>query len=335
MKHDNIYMRRAIELAQLGQGKTRPNPMVGALLVCQGRIIGEGYHHEWGKPHAEVMAVGSVRPDDRPLLKECTLYVSLEPCSHHGKTPPCADLIVREGIPRVVVAQLDPYPEVAGRGIERLRRAGVEVVVGVEEGEARRLNSAFNSVHSFGRPYTLLKWAESADGYMDAARGIGEGLPFVFSSPYRQRLVHRTRRNYQAILVGARTALQDNPSLTNRYWLREAQPIRIVLDWSLSLPSDLRLFTDATSPTWVIYDKTLVATKPEDSGHIHYYGIACEAGRAALQVQELLQSKGINSLMVEGGSKTLQSFIDSEAYDEIRCERSRLPLGDGVASPRL
>lgn len=333
MNYHNIYMQRAIELAQLAQGYTGDNPMVGAVLVHEGRIIGEGYHQRWGEAHAEVMAVHSVREENKHLLPHSTLYVSLEPCSHHGKTPPCANLIIRSGIPRVVVAQLDPYPEVSGRGIRRLQEAGIEVITGCMELEARQLNKGFNTRYLYQRPYVLLKWAESADGYIDALRNIGEGVPIIFSSSYRQRIVHRCRRNYQAILIGARTARQDNPSLTNRYWGTK-QPIRIVLDWDLSLPANLTLFTDELSATWVIYDEARVQAIPQAQGHIRYLPLRSPARERAKALLELLHSEGIHSLFVEGGAKTLQMFIDEALYDEIRCERSPIRLSQGVAAPR-
>lgn len=329
MKPNNIYMRRALELASLGSGTAQPNPMVGAVLVHEGRIIGEGYHHRYGEPHAEVMAIASVRDKDRPLLGESTLYVTLEPCSHYGKTPPCAELIVRTGIPRVVVAQLDPFPLVAGHGIELLRRAGIEVELGCMEDEARELNKAFNHRHEHARPYILLKWAESEDGYMDAHREDQGTAPILFSSPYQNRLVHRLRRDYQAILVGANTARLDNPSLTNRYW-GERQPIRIILDWRLSLDSNLKVFTDGIAPTWVIYDDALsLGNVQQASEQIRYI----PSPPCIESVVQRLAQEGINSLLVEGGSRTLNLFIERGLYDELQCEKSSIRLGSGVLAP--
>lgn len=332
MQH-NIYMQRAIELAQLARGYTHTNPMVGAVIVHEGRILGEGYHHRWGEAHAEVIAIRSVRPEDKALLRQATLYVSLEPCAHYGKTPPCAELIIHSGIPRVVVAQLDPYPEVAGRGVQMLRDAGVEVIIDCLRQEALMLNKGFNTRYRYGRPYILLKWAESADGYIDANRAMGEGEPVIFSSAYRQRIVHRCRRDYQAILIGAKTALQDNPSLTNRHW-GKTQPIRIVLDWQLSLPPSLKLFNDREAMTWFIYDKTQVKVVPPKAEYLRYIGIAPEGGSRLQALLALLTEEGIYSLFVEGGAKTLQMFIDEALYDELRCERSLLSLGSGVPAPR-
>lgn len=335
MKSDNIYMRRALELASLARGYTESNPMVGAVIVHDGRIIGEGYHHRYGEAHAEVRALESVAYEDKPLLRQSTVYVSLEPCAHYGKTPPCATRLIREGVARVVVAQLDPYPEVSGRGVAMLREAGIEVELGCCEAEARELNKAFNRRYELSRPYVLLKWAESADGYLDAIRPLGEGVPIIFSSPYRQRIVHRTRRDYQAILIGAKTAVQDNPSLTNRYWGKK-QPIRIVLDRRLSLPQGLKLFTDGQAPTWVLYDSRLGrAIERQDTEWLEYCPLELDEGREIEQILGYLADRGINSVFVEGGGKTLQMFVDADLYDEIRYERSPIVLGDGVPAPRV
>lgn len=334
MKEDNIYMRRALELATLGVGQVYSNPMVGAVLVYQGRIIGEGYHHRYGEPHAEVMAIRSVAECDLDRLVDSTLYVTLEPCSHYGKTPPCAELIIRHRISRVVIAQLDPYPEVAGRGIALLKAAGIEVQVGCLEAEARQLNKAFNTRYQMGRPYVLLKWAESDDGYMDLKRPPRSGQAVLFSSPYQQRLVHKLRREYQAIMVGAATALQDDPSLTNRYW-GEVQPIRIILDLGLSLPQDLRVFCDNLSPTWVIYDRSRVPEAKNTKPQVRYIGLDLSLGNTAEIILDFLASEGINSLLVEGGGKTLSLFAHSGCYDQIQRERSCLRLGSGVPAPCL
>ncbi len=244
------YMRRALELAALGQGQTGTNPMVGAVLVHEGRIIGEGYHHGYGQPHAEVMAVRSVT--EPKLLGEATLYVTLEPCAHYGKTPPCAELICTVGIPHVVVATLDPFPEVAGRGIERLRRAGIEVTLGVLETEAWALNAPFFTAHTLHRPFVTLKWAQSLDAFMDSPRQDRSIAPVTFSSPLQQRSVHRARMEHEAILVGYRTALLDDPQLSNRLWYGRS-PLRVVLDPQLQLPPELRLFADAGAPTLIVH----------------------------------------------------------------------------------
>ena len=223
---DAVFMRRCLQLASLGRGHVSPNPMVGAVVVHRGQIIGEGYHRCYGQPHAEVNAINSVR--DAGLLPECTLYVSLEPCSHYGKTPPCADLIVQKKIPRVVVGCLDPFPKVSGQGVARLREAGVEVVTGVLEEECKALNRTFMTCQIDERPFVTLKWAQSRDGYIDRIRKPGEPAIRI-SDDVSSVWVHRLRAEADAILVGTNTAVADNPSLTTRLWYGRS-PLRIVLD---------------------------------------------------------------------------------------------------------
>ncbi|MGM9734619.1 MAG: bifunctional diaminohydroxyphosphoribosylaminopyrimidine deaminase/5-amino-6-(5-phosphoribosylamino)uracil reductase RibD [Prevotella sp.] len=221
---DIIYMRRCLQIAANGRQNARPNPMVGAVIVCDDRIIGEGYHVRCGEGHAEVNAFASVKPEDEHLLAQSTIYVSLEPCSHYGKTPPCADLIVSKGVKRVVVGCVDPFAEVSGRGINKLRDAGIEVRVGVLEEECRRLNNRFMTFNEKHRPYIILKWAQSQDGYMDK-----DFMPYTFSTPFTQMLSHKLRAENDAILVGHTTALRDHPSLTVRTWWGK-NPMRLVLD---------------------------------------------------------------------------------------------------------
>ncbi|MCI5507015.1 MAG: bifunctional diaminohydroxyphosphoribosylaminopyrimidine deaminase/5-amino-6-(5-phosphoribosylamino)uracil reductase RibD [Prevotella sp.] len=221
---DIIYMRRCLQIAANGRLNARPNPMVGAVIVCGDRIIGEGYHVRCGEGHAEVNAFASVKPEDEHLLPQSTIYVSLEPCSHYGKTPPCADLIVSKGVKRVVVGCVDPFAEVSGRGINKLRDAGIEVRVGVLEDECRRLNSRFMTFNEKRRPYIILKWAQSMDGFMDS-----DFKPFAFSTPFTQMLSHKLRAENDAILVGHTTALRDKPSLTVRAWWGK-DPMRLILD---------------------------------------------------------------------------------------------------------
>ena len=231
------YMRRCIQLAQNGLCNAAPNPMVGAVIVCDGKIIGEGYHVRCGKAHAEVNAIRSVK--ETSLLKRSTIYVSLEPCSHHGKTPPCADLIIEKQIPRIVIGCQDPFSKVAGRGIQKLKDAGREVIVGVLEDECRHLIKRFITFHTLHRPYITLKWAESADGFIDLCRT--EGNPVILSTPLTSMLVHKKRAEHSAILVGTRTAKLDNPSLNVRNWYGRS-PIRLVIDRKQSLSPTLHLF---------------------------------------------------------------------------------------------
>ena len=236
------YMARCIELAKGGRGNVSPNPMVGAVVVHKGRIIGEGFHRKCGEAHAEVNAIASVK--DESLLKDSTIYVSLEPCSHYGKTPPCAELIIRKGIPRVVVGCLDPFPEVSGRGVRMLREAGVEVVTDVMEEEARALNKAFMTLQTKGRPYIILKWAQSEDGFIDRLRmDVLEPVT----------VVHKLRSEVAAIMVGTRTALLDNPSLNVRHWSGNS-PVRVVLDRRLVIPDSYRLL-DGSLRTLIFTEK--------------------------------------------------------------------------------
>lgn len=331
MIEDLLYMRRAIQLASLAQGDTTPNPLVGAVFVYEGRIIGEGYHHRSGEPHAEVMAVASVK--ERELLPKATLYVTLEPCAHYGKTPPCAELIVRERIPRVVVAMEDPFAQVAGRGLALLREAGVEVEVGLLREDAWRLNEPFLITQLKHRPWVTLKWAQSLDGYMDRLR-IDRSLPPVhFSSPIQRRKVHAVRQHHDAILVGYRTALLDDPQLTNRLWYGK-HPVRVVLDRKLELPLDLHLFTDGEAPTWVLH---LADAKPSEH-HLACPGVRYLPVSGDLHPQtilELLASEGIQSLLVEGGGATLQAFVDAGLYDEVCLEVASFALGQGSPAPVL
>ena len=303
---DEKYMRRCIQLARNGRCGAPPNPMVGAVIVHQGRIIGEGYHAKCGQAHAEVNAIRSVRRPE--LLPEATLYVSLEPCAHYGKTPPCADLIVEKGIRRIVIGCQDPFPKVDGRGIENLRQAGREVVVGVLEAECRELIRRFITFHTCKRPYVTLKWAQSTDGYIDHRRKEGEA-PARLSNVYTQMLVHKQRAEHTAIMVGTDTARLDNPRLDVRAWAGP-QPVRVVVDSNHRLPTGLHLFEDK-QPT-LTYDTRNLSLILAD-----------------------LYGRGLQSLLVEGGAKLLQSFIDAGLWDEIVVEEAPVRLEDGVEAPAL
>lgn len=316
------YMRRCLQLAALGRGHVSPNPMVGAVVVHKGKIIGEGYHRRCGEAHAEVNAIRSVKNEE--LLRESTIYVSLEPCSHYGKTPPCCKLIIEKQIPRVVMACFDPFPEVSGRGARMLREAGVEVITGVLEEEAIRLNAHFMTFQKLHRPYILLKWAQSSDGFIDRMRSCSES-PVLFSNAVTLMSVHRLRAEYDAILVGTRTALYDDPSLTVRYWSGK-NPLRLVIDRRLELPENLRLFSDG-NPTLVITEKI-----HEPSGNIEYLTVDFTKPIIPTLLQELFRRK-ISSLLVEGGAVLLQSFIDSDCWDEIRIEETPSELKNGVCAP--
>ena len=305
---DERYMRRALQLALNGREHAAPNPMVGAVVVFDGRIIGEGFHRQCGKPHAEVNAIASVRRPE--LLVRSTIYVTLEPCAHYGKTPPCAELIIRKRIPRVVVGCRDSFEKVDGKGISMLRAAGVEVEVGVLEQECLDLNRQFFTYHQKHRPFVTLKWAESADGMVDfLRRSAADGAAAQLSDATNQALVHRFRSRSDAILVGGRTALLDNPSLTTRHWPGRS-PLRVVIDSHGDLPADLRLF-----PARVF------RTAPGE-----------------LPLQEILSdlaTEGVQSLLVEGGPTLHQAFLDQGLWDEIRVEHCPQRLGKGVPAARV
>ena len=322
MTNDEKYMMRCIQLAQNGKLGAAPNPMVGAVVVCDGRIIGEGYHAKCGEAHAEVNAINSVK--DESLLRRSTLYVSLEPCAHYGKTPPCAKLIVSKGIPKVMIGCQDPFSKVAGKGIEILKQAGCEVVVGVLEKACQDLNKAFFTVQLKHRPFITLKWAQSADGFMDVERNDGE--PVKLSSPLTQLIAHKRRAEHQAIIVGTQTARLDNPSLNVRDWCGP-QPLRIVIDKDLTLPRHLHLF-DGSQPTLVVTEKNETIAGAMT--------LQVDFNQSILpQLMEELQRRNIQSLLVEGGSKLLQSFIDEGLWDEAYVEHCPQVLGHGILSPSL
>ena len=306
MEVDIKFMQRCIQLAQCGEAGAAPNPMVGAVVVCDGRIIGEGFHRRCGGPHAEVNAINSVK--EKHLLSRSTIYVSLEPCAHFGKTPPCADLIIQSGIPRVVIGCADPFAKVNGLGIKKLQEAGCEVVVGVLEKECQELNRRFFTFHKEHRPWVTLKWAQSKDGFIDRPRETNEE-PTHFSNILTQTLMHRLRARSGAILVGTRTALLDNPTLTTRLWTG-TNPLRLTIDRKGILPPTLHL-KDGSTPTVIYTNETLQ------------------------EILSDLYNRGIQTLLVEGGTKLLQSFIDAGLWDEARIETAPFCLGDGTQAPVL
>jgi len=316
-------MHRCLELARLGAGDVAPNPMVGAVLVHEGRIIGEGYHEVYGQAHAEVNCIASVREEDRGLISQSTIYVSLEPCAHFGKTPPCADLIIRERIPRVVVGCRDPFPQVDGKGIEKMRAAGISVEVGVLEKECVELNKRFFVFNMQHRPYIVLKWAQSMNGKI-----AGAGERVLISNAYTNRLVHKWRSEEASILVGTQTALMDDPALTVRLW-KGPNPVRLVMDRDLSLPSSLRVF-DGQVRT-VVFN----LMRHEEQGNLQYYQLAGDSSLVHQLAVALYQLK-ISSVLVEGGAAVLQSFIDEGYWDEARIiTNETLQIPDGLASPAL
>jgi diaminohydroxyphosphoribosylaminopyrimidine deaminase / 5-amino-6-(5-phosphoribosylamino)uracil reductase len=318
------YMHRCLQLARLGEGSVAPNPMVGAVLVYGDRIIGEGYHRRWGGPHAEVACIASVQEPDKVLIPESTMYVSLEPCAHFGKTPPCADMLVREGIRRVVIGCRDPFVAVNGKGIDKLQAAGVEVVLGILEAECRQLNRCFFTAHTRHRPWITLKWAQTADGFIAGP----QGRRVAISNAGTARFVHRLRAQHQSILVGTNTALFDDPELTTRHW-PGPNPLRIVLDRQLRLPASLRLFNGEVP--------TLVLNELRNEQHHNL-----ECARIEMKPEEhffqklgaMLYGRGIHSLLVEGGARVLQGFIDSGHWDEmIIITAPQQRLRSGIAAP--
>ena len=322
MSIDEQYMSRCIQLAELGAGNVAPNPMVGAVLVYDDKIIGEGYHKKYGEAHAEVNCINSVEEKNKHLIEKSTIYVSLEPCAHYGKTPPCADLIIKNNIPKVVIGTKDIYKEVAGAGIEKLKNAGIEVLTGVLENECIDLNKRFFTFHQKQRPFIILKWAQSSN------RKIGsERERILISNDYSNRLVHRWRSEEAAILVGTNTALKDDPLLTTRLW-KGKNPIRIVIDKNLKLPHELKIFSKTTN---TIIFNSLKNTIEEN---VEY--IKLENKNFLEEILRTLYKLNIQSVLVEGGAKTLQSFIDKGLWDEARIITNEgMIIENGISSPEF
>jgi len=324
--NDIKYMRRCLELAVKAVGLTYPNPMVGAVIVHNEKIIGEGYHLKAGGPHAEVIAVNAVR--DKSLLKDSTLYVNLEPCSHFGKTPPCADLIISCSIPEVVIGTVDTSNKVAGKGIAKLIKAGCIVRTGILEEECRFLNRRFFTSVEKGRPYIILKWAQSADGFLDILRKKDHKTEpeWITGNPERV-LVHKWRSCEQSILVGAGTVRADNPKLNVREW-SGPQPLRIVLSRSGLIDNKSAVF--GTNGTFVVFIGNDHCDLPDEMK------IRLDEKRtAAEQILQYLHSIGIQSLFVEGGAEVLGHFINTGYWDEARVFTGNLQFGDGIKAPEL
>jgi diaminohydroxyphosphoribosylaminopyrimidine deaminase/5-amino-6-(5-phosphoribosylamino)uracil reductase len=317
-------MHRCIELAKLGAGSVAPNPMVGAVMVYNGRIIGEGYHQQYGHAHAEVNCIHSVKKEDEHFIQQSTLYVSLEPCAHFGKTPPCADLIIERKIPKVVIGCRDPFEEVNGSGIEKLLTAGIEVEPGILEKECTDLNKRFFTFHIQHRPYIILKWAQSGNGKLANA----DYSRVLISNDFTNRLVHKWRSEEASILVGTNTALMDNPSLNVRLW-NGPNPIRLVVDMELRLPASLNLF-DQSVQTIVFNTK-----KQEEKNNLLYYRVSNERSLVQ-QIMHALYLLNIQTVLVEGGAKLLQSFIDEGTWDEARIiNNEQLIIENGINAPVL
>ena len=323
MNHE-YYIKRCLEISKQGIGTTRPNPSVGAVLVVDNKIIGEGYTSPYGGYHAEVNAISSVKNDED--LKKAIMYVTLEPCSHYGKTPPCADLIVRSGIKKVVIGCLDINEIVAGRGVEILKNAGCEVVVGILENECKAHHKRFFTFHSKKRPYIILKWAQTTDGYI-APKNREKQAPVWITKKSSRQLVHKWRSQEHSILVGTTTILDDNPSLDVRSW-RGENPLRIVIDKDLKIPKNLKVY-DGSVKTIFINQKVTTS-----NGNLHFEKINF-SNPVALQICEVLYKHKVQSLIVEGGRKTIQTFIDENLWDEARVFYGALTFQEGTKAPLL
>jgi diaminohydroxyphosphoribosylaminopyrimidine deaminase/5-amino-6-(5-phosphoribosylamino)uracil reductase len=323
---DRIYMQRCIDLAGKGLGKTAPNPMVGCVIVAGGRIIGEGYHRIFGGPHAEANAISSVK--DKKLLERASLYVNLEPCSHHGKTPPCSALIRTHSIPEVIIGCKDPHQLVSGKGISELKKYGVKVTFGIMEKESLELNRRFITFHERRRPYIILKWAQTLDGFMDRIRNSGEshGINWITGKQARQ-WVHKWRSEEGAILVGTNTAAVDDPELTVRDW-HGKNPLRLVIDMKGRLSPRLKLF-DGSTPTIVF---TMEPKRPDRN--LKYIKVPSEKENLKF-ILGYLYSIDVQSIIVEGGARILNSFIESDIWDEARVFSAELNFGKGMKAPLL
>ena len=325
MKVQEKYIKRCIELAKNGLGTTYPNPLVGCVIVYENKIIGEGWHKKSGEAHAEVIAIESVQ--NKELLSSSTLYVSLEPCSHFGKTPPCADLILKYKIPNVVIGTIDPNSKVAGKGIQKLKDSGVNVTFGILEKECNELNKRFFTFHRKNRPFIILKWAESSDGFI-SPKNKDEQKPVWISNEYSRQLVHKWRSEEQAILVGTQTIIDDNPSLTVRNWVGN-NPIRVVIDRENTIDSSYNVF-DNQAKTIVFSNKEVTS----NSDTIQYIKVDFDKNSTQVIVDKLFENN-IQSIIIEGGKKTIQSFIDAHLWDEARVFIGGINLNKGTKAPKI
>lgn len=329
MDQNRVFMQRCFQLALKGEGFTKPNPVVGAVVVHDNKIIGEGYHRHFGGPHAEVNAINSVK--NQSLLTESTLYVSLEPCAHQGKTPPCAELIISKKIPRVVIAVKDPNPQVSGRGVKMMREAGIEVVESVLEEEARNINRFFFTSHELSRPFVVLKWAQTKDGFIDSNRSQDDNLhPVIISNKLTHSIVHRFRTRVQGILVGTNTAILDNPQLTSRKWYG-GNPTRITIDRENKIPRSHRIF-DGKASTIIFTETTPVLS--EHIPNLSFIEIDFSQ-QTNKQILNHLYQNNIYSVLVEGGSKLLTGFIQNNLWDEAYIEVADITLSSGVKAPEI
>ncbi len=325
MKIDEFYINRCIELAKNGLGTTYPNPLVGSVIVHNNIIIGEGWHKKAGEPHAEVNAINAVK--DKSLLSKSTIYVNLEPCSHFGKTPPCSNLIIEKGIPNIVIGSIDPNSKVAGKGIERLKEAGLNVTVGVLEKQCNELNKRFFTFHNKKRPYIILKWAESNDGFI-APIFKEEKTPVWLSNEFSRQLVHKWRSEEDAILVGTQTVLDDNPKLDVRDWVGN-NPIRIVLDKSGKIAQEYHVKDGKIKTIFISEKENLTSIENRIFENVIFDNLLPN------KIVEILYKYNIQSLIIEGGRQTIQTFIDVDLWDEARVFKSNIVLNEGTKAPKF
>lgn len=325
---DELYMKRCLELAEMGNGQVSPNPLVGCVIVSEGKIIGEGYHKKYGQAHAEVNAVNSVLEkygdEAAALLKQATVYVSLEPCAHFGKTPPCADLLIRYQVKKVVVGNRDPFPDVDGKGIGKLKNAGIEVVTGILEKECSYVNRRFFTRIAHQRPYIILKWARTANGYFAPKNSIQQWI----SGPLSKKLVHKWRTEEDAIVIGKQTAIADNPELTAREWPGK-NPIRIVIDRNLEVPAAHHIYNDQAKTIIFNEQKTDVAN------NIHFIQMEDMQYYLPQKIAYQLYLMDIQSVIIEGGANILNQFISGGLWDEARVFNSSGSWDTGIFSPQI
>lgn len=319
---DQIFMERALQLAALGREWVSTNPMVGCVIVHDGLIIGEGFHQKYGEAHAEVIAINAVI--NKELLHEATVYVTLEPCSHFGKTPPCADLLIKHKVKKVVVCNLDPFPQVSGTGVKKLQEAGIEVEAGVLAHEGEKLNKRFFKAHRVGIPYIVIKWAETSDGFV----AYKDGNPLAISNTTTNIMVHRWRAEEAGILVGTNTVLTDNPQLNARNWPESNNPTRIIIDKNLRINGDFNVF-DQKQKTF-IYN----LHKNQTSGNLEFIQINSETNFLKNMLSDL-KNRSLNSVLVEGGPQIIQSFFEEQLYDEIRVIKSDIAIKEGIKAPKV
>jgi diaminohydroxyphosphoribosylaminopyrimidine deaminase/5-amino-6-(5-phosphoribosylamino)uracil reductase len=318
---DHLYMKRALQLAALGCEWVSPNPMVGCVIVCDDLIIGEGFHQKYGEAHAEVNAIKSVT--DPSLLPNATMYVTLEPCTHFGKTPPCVDLLIQHKVKKVIICNKDPFPDVAGKGIEKLKASGIDVKQGLLESEGLFLNRRFFKAHTKGLPYITIKWAETADGFV----ALPDRKPLGISNTTTNISVHRWRAEEEGIMVGTTTIKTDNPKLNARLWPEGKNPTRIIIDKELKLESNFNIFDQS--------QKTLIYNfhQSEKLQNLEFIKISYEC--FLINILKDLKLRGVNSILVEGGPQLIQSFFEENLYDEIRLIKSDLVLKEGIAAPKV